>query len=139
MSNLKNPNPVQIKTRQVQAYEMGVCPTSGVRLWAYTHTILEINKMFNSKKWIPVGNLCNFFATKAIVNHHTKNGNLEFKPESKGFVRLTPKGSNYFLARINGMNTSQKIDKKSLDDARDLILGSAKPNRTRPITIMAID
>ena len=131
---IKN-TPSTIKTITVNAYEYGVTPTSGVRLWAYTHCIFNLNRMFDTNAWIPVANIVNFFETRSIISHHTKEGNLEFKPDNKGFVRLTTKGKNFFLGRVNGMNSKQKIDSKSINETIELIWSKPIPHKTRAITI----
>jgi hypothetical protein len=111
-------------------------PTSGRLLWALTHAVLLLNKQFESRPYIPKGNIVNFYSSSTILRHHVKNGNFEENKDGK--VRLTVQGINYFKARIDGRNASQQINQKDIDSVMEMLTGKPIKNKTRTARIMPI-
>jgi len=86
---------------------------AGIKLFTYWLAVMTVlngftvNRAPMSKKLIRA-----FFRSDSVITHHTKNGNLE--KANADSIRLTVTGWNYFQGRLNGSNTTQRVDHKEL-------------------------
>lgn len=88
---------------------------AGIKLFTYWLAVMTVLNGFTVNR-APMNRklIRAFFRSDSVITHHTKNGNLE--RVNADSIRLTIAGWNYFQGRLNGSNTTQRVDHKELAD-----------------------
>jgi hypothetical protein len=72
------------------------------------------------------------FRTDSVVEHHSKNGNIEEVSGSR--IRLTVEGYSYFNGRLTGSNVAQKVMVPEVEALVKAIKSGKLEERTKSFT-----
>jgi hypothetical protein len=76
-------------------------------MFAYTSAILALLRVLDGSQF-KANILSGMFGSATVVSHHRKQGNLA-NGDSRGMIRLTPKGRAHFMGRRTGQTAGQTV------------------------------
>ena len=121
----------KLEMATIIGYRLSPTP-KGKLLFAYFLALLDILGMLNfGRRAQPKAFVRAFFASNSLLAHHGRNGNLEFL--DNGMVRLSVKGYNHFMGRLDGSNAKQAVERETFD-AMVRLIKTGQPQEGLPFS-----